>query len=158
MASTTPELTQAIDFLKVCTTGTLATVDNEKHPLAATIFFVIDPRNNLVFKSRTGSEHMLALAECESASLSVYDHSSTYQRKSGIQLKGSVRRVELEEDMSAMIDLYSNAFSGAREKFSTPNHHASAAATSTLYRFIPKTYKLLSAKSSRSDMHYQPWQ
>lgn len=158
MASPNPELIEAIDFLKACTTGTIATVDDEKHPLAATIFFVIDPHNNLVFKSRTGSEHMLAVAECSSASLSAYDHSSTYRRKSGIQMKGRVSRITREEDMTAMIKLYSQAFSGAGEKFSTPSYHASDAASSTLFRFIPKAYKLLSANSSRSDLHYQRWQ
>jgi uncharacterized protein YhbP (UPF0306 family) len=144
-----------IDFLTSHNIGVLATVDTDGGPQACTIFYVADIDHSLIFKSRSGSNHIQSIRRDRRAALVVYCHDSTYNLKSGLQLKGEVVRVREADELRIAVDLYSTQFKGAREKFAEIEHLASPEAESTLYRFIPSAYKLTDGLTKRTDSHYK---
>ena len=151
------EMEPPINFVSQLSVGALASVGADGSPQVATIFFTLGPDGSLVFKSRRASDHMKSLPDGEPAAISAYTHTSTYIDKSGIQLKGVIREIVSVDEMKAAIERYSEAFAGAREKFLSPEEHIQADCSSTLFKFVPTSYKLLDPSADRSDLDYMPW-
>lgn len=144
----------AAEFLRRHFIGVLASVGPDGLPQACTIFYAVDSNESLVFKSRSGSDHMRSLFSKPLAALAVYRHDSTYKVKAGLQLKGTVERISDPVVMSAAVDLYSSKFDGAREKFAPIDDLVGPHAESTLYRFIPQAFKFTDGWQERTDMDY----
>jgi uncharacterized protein YhbP (UPF0306 family) len=144
-------------LISKCTTASLATVTADGAPRIATVFFVSDPQEptKLIFKSRAGSDHMLNLRSDTRAAMSLYVHSSTYAVKTGIQFVGRVRRIEDVATMTRYVDLYSDRFSGARERFLPVEELVGRDVDSTLFVFEFDSYKLTDAETGRADHSYQ---
>lgn len=148
---------EAIAFVRDRHVATLASVDPEGNPLAATIFYVINENYELIFKSRRASEHMIALFKNRRAALTIYDHYSNYHLKSGIQIRGRLLEITDVESMRNEIERYSLRFSGSGEKFGNASEHIDPLCISTLFKIVPSEYKLLLGDSGRSDMDYRTW-
>jgi uncharacterized protein YhbP (UPF0306 family) len=141
-------------FLDERFVGTLAVVGEDGSPRVATIFYVCDGPNSLIFKSRSGSEHMQRLFEDPRAALGVYDHESNYKEKQGVQLLGSVSRISDPQIMESLVDAYGNRFAGARDKFAAIDELISPGAPSTLFRFEIKEAKVTSSAKGIADLEY----
>ena len=141
-------------LFKEARVGVLACVGLDGDPIACTVFLVADG-SSLVFKSRGASAHMSALRNDPRAALSFYWHASTYETKAGVQLKGIVDRVSDVRDITRAVDLYSDAFEGARAKFAPVEDLVKPDCESTMYRFVPTAYKVVDGTSDRLDLEYR---
>lgn len=148
---------QILDFLNLHSVGVLATISEEQTPQAATVFFICDNSGGLIFKSRSTSAHMLTLRRNSSAALAVYDHSSNYNVKSGVQLLGDVSRIKEEDRMQEYVEQYGQKFAGSLQKFAPLKDLLSSDASSTLFRFQVERYKFTDSKAGRADTEYQVW-
>lgn len=144
----------AASFLRGQHIAVLATTSSNGDPQACTIFYVVDSNGSLIFKSRSGSDHMRSLLANERAAIALYRHDSTYATKAGLQLKGRVLPITDEAAMRRGVDLYSEAFDGAREKFAPLGRLIQLGAESTLYRFLPYEYKFTDGWTHRTDLQY----
>lgn len=145
------------DYIASLTVGALASIGETGAPQIATIFMAHDVDGTIVFKSRRGSDHMKSLPPGARAAISAYSHNSNYKVKSGVQIRGRIEEIKEVAEMSAAIELYSNTFDGARAKFLSPEEHVEPSASSTLFRFVPESFKLLAPELDRSDLHYTSW-
>ena len=100
---------------------------------------------------------MRSLPHGGAAAISAYGHSSSYKSKNGIQLKGTIKEIPDIDEMKEAIDLYSTTFPGAGEKFLSAEEHVLPSCSSTLFKFVPVSYKLLDPDADRSDLEYLPW-
>lgn len=144
---------EALELLQGQHVGVLATVGTDG-PQACTIFYVVESPWRVLFKSRSGSDHMVSLMREPAAALALYRHDSTYKTKAGLQVKGFVERITDETAMQRGVDLYSAAFAGAREKFANVKELIQPNAESTLYRFVTTSYKVTNGWSDRTDLTY----
>jgi uncharacterized protein YhbP (UPF0306 family) len=143
------------DFLGRYKIAVLSSVVDDGTPQVCTIFYVFDPTiPAIIFKSRTQSQHSLALRRQPHAAIAVYRHDSGYLQKAGIQLKGLVERVRVAADMERYVHEYSERFPGAREHFESIDRLLAHDATSTLFRFLISAYKLTDGWSDRLDLNY----
>jgi uncharacterized protein YhbP (UPF0306 family) len=147
----------SLEFLEQRMIAVLSSVTDGGTPQVCTVFYVLDPAvPALIFKSRTQSEHSLALGRRPTAAMAVYRHDSGYSTKAGIQLKGLVERVRVEADMVRYVDQYSARFAGAREHFEPTEKLMEHEAEATLYQFNISAYKLTDGWSDRLDLSYRP--
>jgi len=120
-----------------------------------TVFYVFDGQKPaLIFKSRTQSEHSVALAKHPNAAMAVYSHDSGYELKAGIQMRGNVSRVSNFEEMTRYVDQYSARLAGSREHFDTIPSLLADDTPATLYQFTIEQYKFTDVWADRLDMQY----
>ena len=82
-----------IDLLDLSTL-TLATTGQAGEPHAAAVYFASDERLDLYFFSDSSSQHSLDIEHDERAAASLYPESRAWQEICGLQMRGTVRRVE----------------------------------------------------------------
>ena len=87
-----PQDTQAAiaEFLSRQSTLTLATLNAQGEPLAASLFFVSDRALNVYWVSGLHSRHSLNLAANPRAALAVHTHTWTWAEIAGVQMEGQV--------------------------------------------------------------------
>lgn len=124
----------------------LATVA-DGHPHVCTVFYATLDERRLWFKSRVASVHSQAFADDERAAAAIFDPSSTYTHKAGVQLRGTVKRIDDPAEMEAAVRRYSEVFEGAAEKFDELSALVSPQATSTMYAFDVDEYKLVDSRA-----------
>ena len=147
--------TEVINFLNRYHTGVLCTGDSSGVFQACSIFYVCNLNTTqFAFKSRRMSEHSQALAKNPNAALAIYDHSSDYFIKSGIQIRGEVAAVDNEQELRQWVELYSNKFDGSAEKFEAINSMLNGESQATIYRFTPHMYKFTNTSNKRADLEY----
>jgi uncharacterized protein YhbP (UPF0306 family) len=139
-------------------TAVLATTSQSGEPFAAPIHYVLDAAcEAFIYKSRATSHHVQHLATSSSAAIAIYDHASTFDVKSGIQIRGTVRQVTDEGEMAMLIDLYCDRFPQARAKFDPIEVLVQPGAPSTLFKLVPVSYKFTDSASDRLDREYLNW-
>lgn len=131
----------------------LATVSESCEPDICTLIYAQDEYEqlNLYFKSRTTSRHSLNLASRAYCAVAVYDHDSTYLKKSGVQLLGQTYRITDAQAMKRAVDAYSARFSSAGAKFQPLNDLIQLDAPSTMFKFEPTEARFLHESSHTSD-------
>lgn len=134
--------------------GVLATTGKDGSPQACTCFFAVEPDDSLVFKSRSGSDHMSSIRADPLVAIGVFRRDSSYKQKAGVQLRGVVSAIESVDEMAAAVKNYSTSFEGSAEKFGAPDELVKPGAESTLFRFRPTAYKVVDGWSGRMDDVY----
>jgi uncharacterized protein YhbP (UPF0306 family) len=129
----------------------LATVSESCEPDICTLIYAQDEQLNLYFKSRTTGRHSLNLAFRERCAVAVYDHDSTYLKKSGVQLLGRAHRITDAQAMEQAVNIYSARFSSAGAKFQPLNDLIRPDAPSTMYKFEPTVARFLHESKHTSD-------
>lgn len=95
---TDTDLADLTGFLDAQRTAALATVDEDGQPAVCNVQVVRLDRLNLVWASSPGSAHSLAVERTGVAALALYGHADVDPAGiHGVQLRGEVERVELEE-------------------------------------------------------------
>lgn len=125
-------------------------------PHVCTAFYVTTDNRTLYFKSRTASDHSLALQENPNAAISIYTPGSTYTEKSGIQCIGKVSRVTDLVEMTNVVGLYAKKFVGSRQKFAAIPELVSEFVSSTMYKFTVEKVKVMdSTKGIHSEEYIE---
>lgn len=93
---------------------TLATVDQNGIPHAATLFFVADDNTRLYYLSDQNSQHSQDLAYNDKAAVTIYPLVKNWQEIRGLQMKGVVAKVDGEESEKAL-EKYIKKFPFVRE-------------------------------------------
>lgn len=135
--------------------GVLAT-NFEGRPEAATIFYVSKDGLRLYYKSRTASRHARSLLTLPSVALCIYDHSSDYTEKWGVQLIGSSGRVVEKTEMELVVDLYGAKFGLAASKKLDLAELLSPETSSTFFWLDLREFKSVSADSEFQIETYTP--
>lgn len=135
--------------------GVLAT-NFEGRPEAATIFYVSKEGLRLYYKSRTASRHARSLLAVPSVALCIYDHSSDYTEKWGVQLIGDSGRVLDRNEMEFVIELYGAKFGSAASKKLDLTELLSPASSSTFFWLDLKEFKSVSVDSEFQVETYTP--
>jgi uncharacterized protein YhbP (UPF0306 family) len=130
-------------FIEKRTVATLATVGTDE-PFSATVFYVTRDNRRLYYKSRTASTHAQNLAKNPKAALSIYDHKSDYEKKSGVQLRGVSGRVTSASEMEAVVTMYGRRFGKGAAKKLDVQELISPTVASTMYYFDIQSVKLVS--------------
>lgn len=118
-------------------------VVKDGNPHLCTAFYVAKDSKELYFKSRTTSEHSIALKENPNAAVSIYTPTSNYSVKSGVQCIGTVSRVTDLGEMASVVALYAKQFAGSEKKLAALPELVSEFAASTMYKFTIKKVKVL---------------
>jgi uncharacterized protein YhbP (UPF0306 family) len=90
-------------YLETHTTLALATAGPDGVPQAAPLFYASDAALNLIFLSAPDSRHSLNLARNPAAAASIYDEVWEWQAIRGLQIEGSVERLEGAERERALV-------------------------------------------------------
>ena len=133
---------------------TLAVVEGGR-PLNCVVFYVTIDGRNLYFKSRTNSTHSTVLAHSPTCAAAVYDPTSTYDAKKGVQIIGKVEIVVDPSDLRLAVGAYQHAFEGASEKMQSLEELASGTGTSAIYRLTVEYVKFVDSASGVSFAEYQ---
>ncbi|HEY4723306.1 MAG TPA: pyridoxamine 5'-phosphate oxidase family protein, partial [Anaerolineae bacterium] len=80
-------------FLKKHTTLTLATVDHEAWPQAASLFYVNDEMLNLYWVSGEKSRHSLNLERVSRVAITIHNATWDWRDIQGVQIDGHARRL-----------------------------------------------------------------
>jgi len=91
-------------FIKAHFTAVLGTSDND-NPHVCSIYYVTDGEE-IYFKSQNKAQHSKIIQENHKAALAIYDHNSNYSDKKGIQLAGSVERINTTEEIEKIRELF----------------------------------------------------
>ncbi len=146
-----------LEFVQAREVVVLGTVGQHGVQVAA-VHYAVDASGSLLFKSRSDSDHIIAIQSNPEAAAVIYEHSSTFDTKAGVQLKGKIVRIAEIYEMNAAVELYSAKFPAARAKFDSISTLVSEDAPSTLYRFVPGVYKFIDGWSGgRFDRQYLAW-
>jgi len=135
-----------IKFICKYNIATLATNGEAWPNQIATIFYATNDGSTLYAKFHILSDHGRAISRDKRVSLSIYNHNSTYHEKYGVQLRGHCYRVSDESELRSAIDIYSNTFNGARERFDPVDVLLSDKAVSTLFRIDILSGKIVTPK------------
>lgn len=110
---------------------------------AATVFYATENGDDLYMKFHVGSDKGQQIMKNPKVALAIYDHDSTYTEKYGVQLLGECRRVTDREELLSAIEIFSNKFPGARERFAPIDELLSDNVKSTLFHFKAVSGKML---------------
>lgn len=133
-------------FLASSYVGSLATADVNGASVA-TIWFVFKD-GILYFKSRTASHHSLQTTANPSCMIAAYAHSSNYDEKYGVQIKGEARRVLELSEMDLVTKMYESSFAGSSKKLPSLEELCSTNIASTFYKFAISAFKITDETSA----------
>lgn len=94
---TSTELQDSLGELLDLTTMTVATSGPGGEPHAAAVYFAPDDQLNLYFFSDASSQHALDAAQDDRAAVTIHPEQSRWQEIHGMQMRGSIRVVQSQE-------------------------------------------------------------
>lgn len=117
-------------------TLTLATLDAQGQPLAASLFFVSDTALNVYWASGAHSRHSLNLARDSRAAITVHKTTWTWAEIAGVQMEGTVAIVPPGAAWQAIWDRYVLKFPFVEE-------FQAEVSRSNFYHFTPAWARLV---------------
>lgn len=97
-------------FLKKHTTFTIATLDRETQPQAASLFYASDDDLNLYWISEGKSGHSQNLERASSVAATIHNETWDWREIQGVQINGQARRLVASEEIDHARGLYSVKF------------------------------------------------
>lgn len=140
-----------VDFLQKNQIMVLAVEDRDWPVQATTVFYAMENEDALLLKSHTTSHHGSVIKNGAKVVVVIYDQSSTYTNKTGVQLRGICERIYDKEEMVNAVKIYSDTFEGAAARFAPLDELVSAQAKSTLFRIKLVSGKMLSPEGYSPD-------
>lgn len=134
------------DFILSNSVAVIGTPREGWNTQLATIFYATENGIDLYMKFHLGSDHGIQIKKDSKVALAIYDHNSMYTEKYGVQLLGICRQVTEREELLRAIEIFSNKFPGARQRFATVDELLSPGVKSTLFHFRPSFGKMLTPK------------
>jgi len=131
------------NFIEGNKVAVLATVSPEWGVQATTVFYAVEKNFSLLVKSHQGSDHGKGMRSDPQVVMTVYDHSSTYTEKSGVQLRAVCERIYDKAEMQNAVKAYSERFPGAEQRFAPLDELVSPDSKSTLFRMKIVSGKML---------------
>ena len=128
-------------FLKRHTTLTLATVDREAWPQAASLFFASDEMLNLYWVSGEKSRHSQNLERVSRVAVVIHNETWDWRDIQGVQIDGQARRLTDPDEIDRAWSLF-------RDKFPFTNEFADQIARSAFYCVTPKWIRLIDNSKS----------
>jgi uncharacterized protein YhbP (UPF0306 family) len=147
------EQEKIIEFIKSRYVMVCGVSDNNE-PLVFTGWYVTDDGKTLYYKSRTESAHSKALSNNSKISVAIYDHSSSYSSKAGVQLKGKVSRVTDLFEMTKVVKMYSDSFVGAGAKLQDIPELISVYVKSTMFKIEVEEAKMVDSSNGLEMLEY----
>ena len=123
-------------FLKKHTTLTVATVDREGWPQAASLFYVSDDALNLYWVSGEKSRHSHNLERMNRAAVTIHNETWDWRDIHGVQLEGPARRLIDPDETDRAWGLF-------RAKFPFTAEFTDQIARSAFYTLAPKWLRLV---------------
>jgi uncharacterized protein YhbP (UPF0306 family) len=123
-------------FLRKHTTLTVATVDREAWPQAASLFYASDDNLNLFWVSGENSRHSQNLERVSRVAVSIHNETWDWRDIQGLQLEGQVRRLVDPDEIDRAWALF-------RDKFPFTTDFTDQIARSAFYLFSPKWVRLI---------------
>jgi hypothetical protein len=120
-----------INFLQSHSTLTLATVDGDGQPMAASLFFVADEDLNVYWVSGPNSRHSINVSRRARAALTVHAETWSWADIAGVQMEGEVSIVPAGAEWEYVWGLY-------RAKFPFAQDFEAEVSRSNFYRFTPR--------------------
>jgi uncharacterized protein YhbP (UPF0306 family) len=117
-------------------TLTLATLNAQGHPMAASLFFVSDSAVNVYWASGAHSRHSLNLARVPHAAITVHKTTWTWAEIAGVQMEGRVTVVPPGPAWQAIWDRYVLKFPFVEE-------FQAEVSRSNFYHFTPAWARLV---------------
>jgi uncharacterized protein len=128
---------QAIaSFIATFSTLTLATLEAQGQPMAASLFFVSGAALNVYWVSGAHSRHSVNLARDSRAAITVHNATWTWTAIAGVQMEGSVAVVPAGLAWQAVWDRY-------RLKFPFVGEFQGEVSRSNFYHFTPAWARLV---------------
>jgi len=147
------EQERIVEFIK-CRYIMVCGVSDNNMPIVFTGWYVTDDGKTLYYKSRTESSHSKALNTNPKISVAIYDHTSSYSLKAGVQLKGRVSRVTDLFEMTKVVKMYSDSFVGAGVKLQDIPELISAYVKSTMYKIEVDEAKMVDSSNGIEMLEY----
>ena len=119
------------DFLKKHTTFTIATLDQETQPQAASLFYVSDGALNLYWISDEKSGHSQNLERVSRVAAVIHNETWDWRDIQGMQINGQARRLISPDEIDRAWVLF-------RDKFPFASEFADRIARSSFYIYSPK--------------------
>jgi uncharacterized protein YhbP (UPF0306 family) len=123
-------------FLKKHTTLTLATVDREAWPQAASLFYVSDDALNLYWVSGEKSRHSQNLERVNHTAVTIHAETWDWRDIHGVQIEGAARRVIDPDETDRVWALF-------RAKFPFTSEFTDQIARSSFYVLTPHWIRLI---------------
>ena len=118
-------------FLETQSTMALATVNAERLPQIAPLFFVADDQLNLYWLSAMQSRHSINLTAQQQVSATIYPSVWQWNDIVGVQIEGQAEAISDDRMREQIMNLY-------LRKFQLPPEFDALIAGSTLYRLRPR--------------------
>ena len=134
------------DFILSNCVAVIGVPHEEWNTHLAPVYYATENGKDLYMKFHVGSGHGTQIRKDCKVALAIYDHMSTYSEKYGVQLQGICRQVVEREEMLQAIEIFSNKFQGARERFASIDELLDPNVKSTLFHFRPTFGKMLTPK------------
>lgn len=122
-------------FLKKHTTLTIATVDREARPQAASVFYASDDALNLYWVSGATSRHSQNLERVSRVAVSIHNEARDWRDIQGVQIEGQARRLIDPDDTDRARALL-------RDKFPFTTEFVDQIARSSFYALTPQWSRL----------------
>jgi uncharacterized protein YhbP (UPF0306 family) len=107
---------ELVKYLKKHKLMTLAT-SGDKGISACSVYYAMDDKYNLYFVSHEQSEHVANLQKNNSAAMVVMDSNQPFDaKKSGVQMKGTVYKLEQGEEHTKALELWMSSVGGYEDK------------------------------------------
>ena len=123
-------------FLKKHTTLTLATVDREAWPQAASVFYASDEALNLYWVSGEKSRHSLNLERVSRVAITIHNATWDWRDIQGMQIDGQARRLIDPDETDRAWALF-------RDKFPFTAEFVDQIARSEFFVAVPKWIRLI---------------
>ena len=123
-------------FLKKHTTLTLATVDREAWPQAASLFYASDEALNLYWVSGEKSRHSLNLERVSRVAITIHNATWDWRDIQGVQIDGQARRLIDPDETDRAWALF-------RDKFPFTAEFVDQIARSEFFVTVPKWIRLI---------------
>jgi uncharacterized protein YhbP (UPF0306 family) len=117
-------------FLERHSTLTLATINQDGGPEAASLFFVEDAELNLYWLSSFRSRHSRNLRITPKAAVAISSSVWKWTKIGGVQMEGEVMKLPPGPERDSALKLY-------REKFPFVNAFVGEIAKASFYKFLP---------------------
>lgn len=124
------------NFLKKHTTFTLATVDREAWPQAASLFYASDDALNLFWVSGDKSRHSQNLERVSRVAISIHNETWDWRDIQGVQIDGQARRLIDPDETDRAWALF-------RDKFPFTAEFVDQIARSAFYLCVPRWIRLI---------------
>jgi uncharacterized protein YhbP (UPF0306 family) len=124
------------NFLKKHTTLTLATVDREAWPQAASLFYASDDALNLFWVSGDKSRHSQNLERVSRVAIAIHNETWDWRDIQGVQIDGQARRLIDPDETDRAWALF-------RDKFPFTAEFVDQIARSAFYLYAPSWIRLI---------------